>query len=120
MNIPALTERTLRREIAGTSFTTGAEIQVNTTNFNIYRACLLSQMATLDEAVRILPEATWWIKADGVDVMSGLRESVNLKWHGDADLNDGSVQKMHAAYLNHLETLLIPESTLLQHLTLYT
>ena len=60
-------------------------------------------MATLDEAVRILPEATWWIKADGVDVVSGLRESVNLKWRGDADLNDGSVQKMHAAYLNRLD-----------------
>ena len=55
--------------------------------------CLDSQVATLDEAVCLSPEATWWLKADGVDVVSRLRESFGLKWSGGVDLYAGNVQK---------------------------
>ena len=60
-------------------------------------------MAILDEAVRLLPDAVWWLKADGVDVVSGISESVRLEWSGDVDLNDGEIQRMREAYLNRLE-----------------
>ena len=33
-------------------------------------------MAALDEAIRLLPNAVWWVKVDGVDVVAGLGESV--------------------------------------------
>ncbi len=60
-------------------------------------------MTSLDEAVRILPDAVWWIKADGVDVVSGLNESLRLEWSGDVDLNDGCVAKMHEEYIERLK-----------------
>lgn len=60
-------------------------------------------MAILNEAVRLLPDAVWWLKTDGVDVVSGISESVRLEWSGDANLNDGEVQKVRAAYLNRLK-----------------
>ena len=49
-------------------------------------------MATLDEGARLLPNAVWWLKADGVDVLPGLGES---EWSGDVDLGDGRVQCIH-------------------------
>lgn len=45
----------------------------------------------------------WWLKADGVDVVSGLGESVRLQWSGDVDLNDGSLQRSHEAYIQRLK-----------------
>ena len=45
----------------------------------------------------------WWLKADGVDVVSGLGESVRLEWSGDVDLNDGSMQRSHEAYIQRLK-----------------
>ena len=59
-------------------------------------------MSTLDEAARLLPDAVWWIKADGVDVVPGI---VKLEWSGDVNLNDGKVQKMREAYLNPLSCI---------------
>jgi hypothetical protein len=105
VNIPSLSERTLRRDIASASCTTGAEIQT----------------ATLDEAADMLPDAVWWLKADGVDVVAGLGESVRLEWSGDVDLNDGTLQANHEAYLQRLkfiETIgLKGEKTFLQDIT---
>ena len=49
------------------------------------------QMTILDEAIRLLPDAVWWLEADNVDVVSGISESVCLEWSGDVDLNDGEV-----------------------------
>ncbi len=49
-------------------------------------------MATLDHAVEVHPEAKWWIKADGCDIVSGLEESVRLEWNGDA------VQELYHMY----------------------
>ena len=60
-------------------------------------------MATLDEGARLLPNAAWWLKADGVDVLPGLGESVRKEWSGDIDLGDGRVQCMHDAYMKRLK-----------------
>ena len=83
MNIPVLNERTLRRDIAAGSYRIGTDIQVNRSfcvqvGPVLYYACtsMLTQVAILDEAVRLLPDAVWWLKADGVDVVSGIGESV--------------------------------------------
>lgn len=45
----------------------------------------------------------WWLTADGVDVVSGLGESVHLEWSGDVDLNDRSVQRSHEEYIQRLK-----------------
>ena len=59
-------------------------------------------MAILDEAVKTLPNSSWWIKSDGVDVVSGLMESNRQEWYGDVDLADGVTQKQHQDYLDRL------------------
>ena len=56
-------------------------------------------MATLDEGARLLPDAVWWLKADSVDVLPGLGESVRKQWSGDVDLGDGRVNSVYEAYL---------------------
>ena len=68
-------------------------------------------MESLDEAHRLLPNAKWWIKADGCDVISSLEESVTQDWHGDVDLGDGKCQLLHQEYIEHLGavTHLTPE-----------
>lgn len=58
---------------------------------------------TLDEASRVHPDTNWWIKADGVDVVSGLEESMRLEWHGDIDLADGKLQRQYQAYRDRLK-----------------
>ena len=62
-------------------------------------------MEVLKEAKRVHPDAWWWVKADGCDIVSGLKESVKKEWSGDVDLNDGSVQILHEQYLECLEFL---------------
>ena len=57
----------------------------------------------LDEAVRLLPDAVWWIKSDGCDVVSGLTESTKHEWTGDVDMADGSLEQQHDAYLKRLD-----------------
>lgn len=59
-------------------------------------------METLDEAAKVHAGSCWWIKADGCDVVQGLRESVRLEWSGDVDMNDGKLKKMHSLYLKRL------------------
>jgi len=49
------------------------------------------------------PEAWWWLKADGCDLVSGLKESVKLEWSGDVDLNNGKLQELHSEYKSSLE-----------------
>ena len=60
----------------------------------------------MDEAKRLQQNAEWWIKADGVDVVSGLSESVTLQWSGDVDLNNGMVEKMHNPYLKRVKYII--------------
>lgn len=69
----------------------------------------------------MLPDAVWWLKADGVDVVAGLGESVRLEWSGDVDVNDGTLQASHQAYLQRLKFIemigLRGEKTFLQDVT---
>lgn len=57
----------------------------------------------LDQAHAAHPDAQWWIKGDGCDVVCGLKESVTHQWSGDVDFNDGQVQKAHEKYCEHLQ-----------------
>ena len=56
----------------------------------------------LDEAHRTHPNAWWWVKGDGCDLVSGVCESTKLEWSGDVDLNDGDVQKAYEVYRQRL------------------
>ena len=53
-------------------------------------------------ALKSNPEAIWWLKGDGADIVPGLHESVHRQWYGDADLDDGALQEMYQAQLNLL------------------
>lgn len=46
-----------------------------------------------------MPCANWWIKADGVDIISSLEESVRGECNGDADIGDGACQKLLEEYV---------------------
>lgn len=61
------------------------------------------QYATLDEAKKAHPDASWWIKGDGCDVVEGLGESTKKKWSGDVDLADGDLQQSYKSYMQQLE-----------------
>lgn len=110
MNVPALSERTLRRDIEKSTFSTGPEIQVayhyRTAKCGIYNPAviLLLQTPIPQSAVQSNPGAWWWIKGDGVDVVKGLWESTLGEWSGDADLNDGKLAGMYASYKQRLST----------------
>ena len=74
------------------------------TDDNKFQLCRISiQVEVLDEAHKLLPNASWWLKGDGCDVITSLEESVGKEWNGDVDFGDGSCQEMHEEYLNHLE-----------------
>lgn len=62
-------------------------------------------MKTLDEATKLLPSANWCIKADGVDVVSSLEESLKLEWNGDVDLGNGELQKVYKEYRDGLKVI---------------
>ena len=61
-------------------------------------------MKVIEEALRLLPSANWWIKADGVDVISSLEESMRLEWNGDVDLGDGHTQALYEKYRGRLKS----------------
>ena len=61
----------------------------------------------MDEAARVNPDAWWWLKADGCDIVKGLKESVKLQWSGDVDLADGSLQKKYDDYMKHLRKAVV-------------
>ena len=60
------------------------------------------QVHVLDEAKKANPDAWWWIKADGCDILPGVAESTKGIWSGDVDLNDGYLEEQKAAYKNRL------------------
>ena len=115
MNIPGLSERTLRRDIAKSDVTTGPEIQVciiilcskvHGKMFLILCVVLdiaFLQTAVLQSATTSNPNACWWIKADGVDVVKGLCESTKGLWSGDVDLNDGHLQLLFQGLQDRLQ-----------------
>lgn len=108
VNIPALSERTLRRDIASSEITLDSRIQVRMFHIGIsirpFALCV-EQLAVLDEAARSCPNSWWWLKADGCDLVKGLKESVKLQWSGDVDLNDGDLQKQYSEYKNRLQSV---------------
>ena len=61
----------------------------------------------LDETARLHPNTWWWIKADGVDLVSGLGESVRGEWSGDVDLNNGNFSKCTWLTINGLILLIV-------------
>ena len=56
----------------------------------------------LDEAQKTNPDASWWLKMDGCDLVEGLGESVDQVWTGDVDLADGALQEKHKCYMERL------------------
>ena len=60
------------------------------------------QAAVLDEASRTHPNAWWWVKTDGCDLIEGLGESTRLDWSGDIDMNDGELQAAYKIYRERL------------------
>ena len=106
MNVPAPSARAIRKEIASTTYTTSSDIQVDlafTCRFRFIDYSFLMQVSVLDEAKQAHPNAQWWIKADGCDVVEALGESVHHVWSGDEDLNDGEVARQHSQYIQRLE-----------------
>ena len=65
--------------------------------------CVYIQVSVLDEAARTHPNAWWWVKADGCDLVEGLGESTKLDWSGDVDMNDGQLQQMYKSYRERLD-----------------
>lgn len=63
------------------------------------------QVATLSEAHKLHPNANWWIKGDGCDVISGLEESLRLEWHGDVDFGTGELERLYEAYQSRLKKM---------------
>ena len=59
----------------------------------------------LQSASKSNPDAWWWIKADGVDVVKGLCESTRGVWSGDVDLNDGKLKKIYQDLQSQLKWL---------------
>ena len=57
----------------------------------------------LNAAAKAKPNATWWIKGDACDVIPGLCESMQLKWSGDVDLNDGNLEHNYQQYKSRLQ-----------------
>ena len=52
----------------------------------------------LKSAANTKSNGDWWIKVDSCDLTSGLMESVDGKWKGDIDLNDGELQALYQDY----------------------
>ena len=107
MNVPGLSSRTLRKEIAMSQFTTSASIQVgcdftSSIAISICTFISISQTYMLDEAAKNHPDSWWWIKADGCDLIGGLSESTRGVWSGDVNLNDGALEQQVKAYQERL------------------
>ena len=56
----------------------------------------------LEEAHQVHPFARWWVKADEYNIVSGLEESLQNEWNGDADLETGQLLVMYQKYLDYL------------------
>ena len=58
----------------------------------------------LEELATMNPNARWWIKGDGTDVVKGLWQSVTGEWSGDVDLDDGGLQELYKEYCQRNNT----------------
>lgn len=57
----------------------------------------------LNHAASTHPNSWWWLKADGVDVVAGIGESMRMKWSGDVDLNNGDLEEQYNKYIKRLD-----------------
>ena len=111
VNIPGISESTIRWKIQKMDFTADAQIHVYIitvflnlfTSNNIYKSLFYVQKAALYCAATSSPDAHWWIKADGCDITRGLTESQKGKWGGDVDLCDGHLQALYSEYQSVLQ-----------------
>ena len=62
-------------------------------------------MAVLDELVSLNPNAQWWIKGDGTDIVKGLCQSVSGQWSGDVSLDDGKLQHQYTEFCQRIEKI---------------
>ena len=51
------------------------------------------------------PNAHWWIKGDGTDVIKGLWQSSTGGWSGDADLNDRKLNQQFTEFCQRNEKI---------------
>ncbi len=63
------------------------------------------QYTVLDQAALVHPNAQWWIKADGTDVVEDFGESVRGEWSGDVDQPDGKLQKQFEKQLKFISDI---------------
>ncbi|XP_065893260.1 uncharacterized protein [Dysidea avara] len=87
VNVPAPSDRTVRRSIASNDFSIGADIQTK----------------VLDKLAKMYPDVRWWLKGDGTDVVKGLWKSTLGEWARDVDLNDGNLQQQYTKYKCRME-----------------
>ena len=74
VNIPALSESTIRRGTSESNVTMTTEIQVWYIHCSIITVVIFKQQeAVLDEASQTHPNAWWWVKADGCDLRALVR-----------------------------------------------
>ena len=77
----------------------------------------------LKKLAAINPNARWWIKGDGTDMVKGLWESVSGEWSGDVDLNDGKLNQLYKEFKDRLAWVKcmaigdIPPEQIKKHLT---
>lgn len=62
-------------------------------------------MATLDKACTLHPQAKWWIKGDGCDLVSSFEKSLRQEWNGDVDLGNGELQQLYRTYQDRLKMI---------------
>ena len=74
---------------------------------SVHSVHVILQLSVLDEASLVHPNTWSWIKADGVDLVSGPGESVRGIWSGDIDLADGSLKKAYEFHQQRLDFLTI-------------
>ena len=60
------------------------------------------QIPVLKKLSEVNPNARWWIKGDGTDVVKGLWESVSGQWSGDVDLNDGKFDELYKKFQDQI------------------
>ena len=101
-NVPGLSECTLQRRIASSGILTGSGIQVISLWASLSEI-IVCGVVMLDAAAKAKPNALWWIKGDACDVIPGLCESMQLKWSGDVDLNNGNVERDYQQYKSRLQ-----------------
>jgi len=59
----------------------------------------------LDELVSLYPNAQWWIKGDGTDIVKSLCQPVSGQWSGNVDLNDGELQRQYMEFSQRIDKI---------------